>query len=126
LGLALKVLPFLGALVIMQRLAPRPEVALFEKSEFLSNPSFLAYALIAIASSLPDKAICKPQLGTTIKAMVSNKSWQVQYMIANHFVKLAKSAGKDVWEELVGAYVHLLKDKEAEVRTAAAGQIPGP
>lgn len=28
-------------------------------------------------------------------------------------------------EELVGHYVQLLKDNEAEVRTAAAGQIPG-
>lgn len=28
-------------------------------------------------------------------------------------------------EELIGQYVQLLKDSEAEVRTAAAGQIPG-
>lgn len=83
-------------------------------------------ALIAIASSLPDKAICKQHLGSTMKAMVSDKSWRVRYMIADHFVKLAESAGEDVVrEELVGAFVHLLKDNEAEVRTAAAGQIPG-
>lgn len=30
-----------------------------------------------------------------------------------------------VREELVGAFVQLLKDNEAEVRTAGAGQIPG-
>jgi serine/threonine-protein phosphatase 2A regulatory subunit A len=30
-----------------------------------------------------------------------------------------------VREELVNHYVQLLKDNEAEVRTAAAGQIPG-
>lgn len=30
-----------------------------------------------------------------------------------------------VREELIGQYVQLLKDNEAEVRTAAAGQIPG-
>jgi serine/threonine-protein phosphatase 2A regulatory subunit A len=30
-----------------------------------------------------------------------------------------------VREELIGQYVQLLKDSEAEVRTAAAGQIPG-
>lgn len=83
-------------------------------------------ALIAIASSLPDKAICKQQLGPTMKAMVSDKSWRVRYMIADHFVQLAEGAGQDVIrEELVGAFVHLLKDNEAEVRTAAAGQIPG-
>ena len=34
--------------------------------------------------------------------------------------------GEDiVREELVGAFVQLLKDNEAEVRTAGAGQIPG-
>ncbi|EGG00330.1 uncharacterized protein MELLADRAFT_79246 [Melampsora larici-populina 98AG31] len=83
-------------------------------------------ALIAIACSLPDKAICKQQLGPTMKAMVSDKSWRVRYMIADHFVQLAEGAGEDVIrEELVGAFVHLLKDNEAEVRTAAAGQIPG-
>ena len=28
-------------------------------------------------------------------------------------------------EELIGHFVQLLKDNEAEVRTAAAGQVPG-
>ncbi|KAG0150172.1 hypothetical protein CROQUDRAFT_652581 [Cronartium quercuum f. sp. fusiforme G11] len=83
-------------------------------------------ALIAIASSLPDKTICKQQLGNTMKSMVSDKSWRVRYMIADHFVALSEGAGNEVIrEELVGAFVHLLKDNEAEVRTAAAGQIPG-
>ncbi|MBW0494723.1 hypothetical protein O181_034438 [Austropuccinia psidii MF-1] len=83
-------------------------------------------ALIAIATSLPDKLVCKQQLGATMKSMVADKSWRVRYMIADHFVKLAEGAGEDVVrEELVGAFVHLLKDNEAEVRTAAAGQIPG-
>jgi serine/threonine-protein phosphatase 2A regulatory subunit A len=30
-----------------------------------------------------------------------------------------------VREELIGQYISLLKDNEAEVRTAGAGQIPG-
>jgi serine/threonine-protein phosphatase 2A regulatory subunit A len=47
-------------------------------------------------------------------------------MVANEFVGLAESAGDAiVKEELVSAYVGLLKDQEAEVRTAAASQIPG-
>lgn len=83
-------------------------------------------ALIAIANALPDKNVCKQQLGPTMKSMVSDKSWRVRYMVADHFVKLAEGAGQDVVrEELVGAFVHLLRDNEAEVRTAAAGQIPG-
>ena len=40
--------------------------------------------------------------------------------------QLAEAVGADiVREELVNAFVSLLKDNEAEVRTAGAGQIPG-
>ena len=40
--------------------------------------------------------------------------------------QLANAVGEDiVREELANAFVQLLKDNEAEVRTAAAGQIPG-
>lgn len=82
-------------------------------------------ALIAIAEALSDEE-CKTYLGATMKAMVGDKSWRVRYMVADHFVLLAAAAGQDiVREELVVAFVALLKDNEAEVRTAAAGQIPG-
>lgn len=82
-------------------------------------------ALIAIAEALTDEE-CKTYLGATMKSMVGDKSWRVRYMVADHFVKLAAAAGEDiVREELVVAFVALLKDNEAEVRTAAAGQIPG-
>ena len=61
-----------------------------------------------------------------MKSMVQDKSWRVRYMVADNFVKLAEAAGEEiVRDELVGAFVHLLKDQEAEVRTAAAGQVPG-
>lgn len=47
-------------------------------------------------------------------------------MVANEFVALAEVVGEQiVREELVAAFVGLLKDQEAEVRTAGAGQIPG-
>ena len=40
--------------------------------------------------------------------------------------QLAEAIGTElVREELIGQYVQLLKDNEAEVRTAGAGQIPG-
>jgi serine/threonine-protein phosphatase 2A regulatory subunit A len=40
--------------------------------------------------------------------------------------QLADAVGVElVREELTAQYVQLLKDNEAEVRTAAAGQIPG-
>jgi serine/threonine-protein phosphatase 2A regulatory subunit A len=41
-------------------------------------------------------------------------------------MELSEAVGVQlVREELVNHYVQLLKDNEAEVRTAAAGQIPG-
>lgn len=41
-------------------------------------------------------------------------------------LQLAEAVGPElVRSELVNAYVALLKDNEAEVRTAGAGQIPG-
>lgn len=47
-------------------------------------------------------------------------------MVANEFVALAEAVGEGIIrEELVGAFAGLLKDNEAEVRTAGAGQIPG-
>jgi serine/threonine-protein phosphatase 2A regulatory subunit A len=47
-------------------------------------------------------------------------------MVANEFVALSEAVGSEiVREELVSAFVALLKDVEAEVRTAGAGQIPG-
>jgi len=47
-------------------------------------------------------------------------------MAASHFNALSEAVGVElVREELVNHYVSLLKDNEAEVRTAAAGQIPG-
>ena len=40
--------------------------------------------------------------------------------------QLADAVGQDlVREELVKAYTELLTDNEAEVRTAASGQLPG-
>ena len=82
-------------------------------------------SLIATADAM-DTNECKQYLGPTMKSMVQDKSWRVRYMVADNFVKLAEAAGEEiVRDELVGAFVHLLKDQEAEVRTAAAGQVPG-
>ena len=41
-------------------------------------------------------------------------------------IQLAEAVGQElVRDELIGHYVQLLKDNEAEVRTAGASQIPG-
>merc|ERR1719487_2636888 len=74
-------------------------------------------SMISIAETLDDEE-CKNLLGATMKALVTDHSWRVRYMVADHFVRLAKAAGSDiVRDELVSAYVALLKDNEAEVRT---------
>lgn len=81
--------------------------------------------LIVIAQQLTSAEV-KDQLLKQIKSTISDKSWRVRYMAANHFNELAEAVGNElVREELIGLYVQLLKDSEAEVRTAAAGQIPG-
>ena len=49
-----------------------------------------------------------------------------QFYMGADSLQLAEAVGTDiVREELIGHFVLLLKDNEAEVRTAAAGQIPG-
>ncbi|KAK0558114.1 protein phosphatase 2A structural subunit [Tilletia horrida] len=80
--------------------------------------------LIAIAEML-SHAESKNYLLHSIRDAVADKSWRVRYMVADHYVKLASAVGEDVVrDDLVLSLVSLLKDNEAEVRTAGAGQIP--
>jgi len=82
--------------------------------------------LIAISEGLNPKTQVKELVGAELAASWSDKSWRVKYMLAERFVELAKAVGQDiVREDLVQAFVQLLGDAEAEVKTAAAGQIPG-
>lgn len=99
--------------------------------------------MIAIAKQLQPPEV-KEQLLPQIRQSVTDKSWRVRYMVANHFVEvcysidwihalfllefsqLAEAVGSEIIrDELTGSYVQLLKDNEAEVRTAAASQLPG-
>lgn len=81
--------------------------------------------LIALAAALSDEET-KVNLLEPMRASITDKSWRVRYMVANEFVGLAESTGESIIrEEFVGAFVGLLKDNEAEVRTAASGQVPG-
>ncbi|CAI2175844.1 1362_t:CDS:10 [Funneliformis geosporum] len=77
--------------------------------------------LVAIAEVL-SKEESKTYLLQTLRSMVSDKSWRVRYMIAENFI--AKAVGEEVTrDDLVLAFVHLLKDNEAEVRTAASDLV---
>lgn len=47
-------------------------------------------------------------------------------MIADKYVDLANSVGPEIIkEELITVFVNILKDNEAEVRTAGGSQLPG-
>lgn len=101
--------------------------------------------LISIAEVVPkEQQTSHGTLLTALRNLFEDKSWRVRYMVADRFEKVSKVArrmsgamltfviqiAKAVDEEtlsrdLVPAFVKLLKDTEAEVRTAIAGQIPG-
>nr|VWO96708.1 Protein phosphatase 2A structural subunit [Ganoderma boninense] len=70
--------------------------------------------LIAIAQQLSPPEV-KEQLLKQIRQTMTDKSWRLAEVVGTELVR----------EELIGHFVQLLKDNEAEVRTAAAGQVPG-
>jgi serine/threonine-protein phosphatase 2A regulatory subunit A len=81
--------------------------------------------LIAIAQQLNPQET-QELLGTGIRNLWADKSWRVRYSVADNWVALAMAVGGDhAGEELVAAFVRLVKDNEAEVRSAIAKQIPG-
>jgi serine/threonine-protein phosphatase 2A regulatory subunit A len=100
--------------------------------------------LISIAEVVPkEQQASHGVLLTSLRNLIEDKSWRVRYMIADRFEKvgiasarsikklltkmqIAKAVDEEVVSrDLVPAFVKLLKDNEAEVRTAIAGQIPG-
>ena len=81
--------------------------------------------LIAIAQQLSPQET-QELLGTGIRNLWADKSWRVRYSVADNWDALAVAVGGDhAGEELVAAFVRLVKDNEAEVRSAIAKQIPG-
>jgi serine/threonine-protein phosphatase 2A regulatory subunit A len=81
--------------------------------------------LIAIAEQLNPQET-QELLGTGIRNLWSDKSWRVRYSVADNWVALSKAiGGEHAGEELVAAFIRLIKDNEAEVRSAIAKQIPG-
>lgn len=84
--------------------------------------------LIAIAEVLKTQEITdyNSELITLSHSLFTDKSWRVRYMAANRFEKLAISLDSlEAREKFAPAFVSLMKDSEAEVRTAISKQIPG-
>ena len=62
----------------------------------------------------------------TLRNVAQDKSWRVRYMVADKIVDLQKALGPELSKvDLVPAYFALLKDSEAEVKTAAAHKVKG-
>lgn len=84
--------------------------------------------LIAIAEALKRQGTTKynSDLINFTMELFNDKSWRVRYMAADRFEKLATSLDSaESRERFVPAFVKLMRDPEAEVRTAIAKQIPG-
>eukprot|EP01101_Sappina_pedata_P002069 TRINITY_DN12345_c0_g1_i1.p1 TRINITY_DN12345_c0_g1~~TRINITY_DN12345_c0_g1_i1.p1 ORF type:complete len:594 (-),score=240.19 TRINITY_DN12345_c0_g1_i1:57-1838(-) len=61
-----------------------------------------------------------------VKSCAVDKSWRVRYMVAENFCELCEAFGGEVTKnELVPAFVELLKDTEAEVRAAISKRVSG-
>lgn len=84
--------------------------------------------LIAIAEALKKQDITRhnPELVKFSNTLFTDKSWRVRYMAAERFEKLALSLDSpEARNRFVPDFVNLMKDDEAEVRTAISKQIPG-
>eukprot|EP01121_Diplochlamys_sp_Union-15-3_P005995 TRINITY_DN1639_c0_g1_i1.p1 TRINITY_DN1639_c0_g1~~TRINITY_DN1639_c0_g1_i1.p1 ORF type:complete len:592 (-),score=100.03 TRINITY_DN1639_c0_g1_i1:25-1800(-) len=81
---------------------------------------------IAIAEVLVNGGEALSGVMNTILDCSSDKCWRVRYMVAENFCKLCEVVGPEVTKSvLIPSFVKLLKDTEAEVRTAAASKITG-
>lgn len=68
----------------------------------------------------------KNLLLAAVRSLYADKSWRVRYVVAEKFVKLAEALGKEIIaSDLIAAFVSILKDSEAEVRTIACAAVPG-
>ncbi|KAH3760513.1 phosphoprotein phosphatase A [Pelomyxa schiedti] len=60
----------------------------------------------------------------TLLACCRDKSWRVRYMAADRIIEICESVGPAVTQnEIITAYVTLIKDSEAEVRTASVSRL---
>lgn len=82
-------------------------------------------ACVCIADILPP-ADKETFMMPTLRNAAQDKSWRVRYMVADKIVDLQKAVGPDISkQDLVPSYAALLKDCEAEVKTAAAHKVKG-
>lgn len=80
-------------------------------------------ACVSIAQLLQQEDV-EQLVMPTLRQCVNDSSWRVRYMVADKFVDLQTAVGPDITRtDLVTAFQSLLKDTEAEVRSAAASKV---
>lgn len=80
-------------------------------------------ACVSIAQLLQQEDV-EQLVMPTLRQCVTDSSWRVRYMVADKFCDLQKAVGPDITRtDLVTAFQSLLKDTEAEVRSAAASKV---
>lgn len=80
-------------------------------------------ACVSIAQLLQQEDV-EQLVMPTLRQCVSDSSWRVRYMVADKFCELQNAVGTDITRtDLVSAFQSLLKDTEAEVRSAAASKV---
>ena len=80
-------------------------------------------ACVAIAVLLPKEDV-EALVMPVWKQCAEDKSWRVRYMVAEKFTEFQKAVGPEVTQkDLVPAFCALLKDCEAEVRSASANKV---
>lgn len=63
-------------------------------------------------------------LGPCIRNTNDDSAWRVRYTVATHFVDLCRAVGPETTAaEMLEGFLRLLRDPEAEVRTAAAANV---
>mmetsp|Transcript_1118 Transcript_1118/g.3469 ORF Transcript_1118/g.3469 Transcript_1118/m.3469 type:complete len:615 (-) Transcript_1118:85-1929(-) len=76
-----------------------------------------------VAAYLPEAAQTEYMI-PIVRSFSKDKSWRVRYMVADKLFELCDALGaRATREELLPAFMRLLKDDEAEVRTAATYKI---
>lgn len=80
-------------------------------------------ACVSIAQLLQQEDV-EQLLMPTLRQCVCDSSWRVRYMVADKFCELQNAVGPEITRtDLVSAFQSLLKDTEAEVRSAAASKV---
>ena len=84
----------------------------------------LALEAAPVVGSLFEPAFNAAHLLTSVQACASDRSWRVRFMVAEQICPLARCFTQAiVTDELVPIFVKLLRDGEAEVRTAMAKTV---